>query len=260
MHKLLPLVLVLAVFGSCRKSDRANDTDTTLSEDSGNAFCALFEAFLAVHEAADTTAGIRTYTNGAVLTADTLGTPRTLIIDFGTGNTSPSGRNRQGKILLYQTGPYSTVSSSSEIHFDSFFINGYNYSGSFNLVTTTTGFRLINNFLTITSPDSSYMYQLDGDINLTAISGSSTSLANDDEFEVSGNLTMYGRNGNSGTATISTGNPILLRGACAEPVQGEITLQPANFAPRTLGFGTGTCDKQLTVLINTETINLNISF
>jgi hypothetical protein len=254
----LSLVFVL---NGCRKSDRNNDTDTTYVEDLGNAHCALFEVFFAVHEANLSTPGIRSFLSCATLTADTLGNPKSLIVDFGTtGCVSPSGRNRTGKIIVYQTGNYSIPGSTSTVYFDSFYINGYNYSSSFKLTTTASGYLIQPNNLKITSSDSSFFYTCSGSYTLVFSNGYATTLADDDEFTVTGSMNFTGRNGNSGLSTVVNGSDLLVKAVCAEVVSGQLKVEPNGLAQRDLDFGTGLCDKSISATINNESFTLSIWF
>lgn len=257
---LVSMILGISLSG-CRKSDRANDTDATLVEDVANANTALFEVFLAAHEANLSTPGVRTFLSCATLTADTLGSPKSLIVDFGnSGCASPTGRTRVGKIILYQTGYYSVAGGKSTVYFDSLFINGYNYSSSFTITTTAGGYLLKPNNLKITSPDSSFSYICNGTYTLVSTAGTGTIIADDDEFNVTGSMSISGRNGNTGDCTISTTSIILMKASCAEPVSGQVKVQPNGLAERLMDFGSGTCDKAASATINNETVTLTIGF
>lgn len=253
--------LIILLFTGCRKSDRNNDVDTTLIEDAANIHAALFEVFLAAHEANLSTPGIRTFLSCATITADTLGNPKTLIVNFGsTGCSSPSGRTRAGKIIIYQTGYYSVPGSSCNVYFDSLYINGYNFSNNFSIVTTGTGYFLKPNNLKIMSPDSSFFYTCAGTYTLVNTAGTGTIIADDDEFTVSGSMNIIGRNGGSAVCTISTTGNLLVKASCAEPVSGQLKVEPTGLAQRLIDFGSGVCDKAASATINTEPVNLVIGF
>jgi hypothetical protein len=260
MRFLTVTLLMLATLLGCRKSDRNNDTDTTLIEDVANAQNALFEVFFAAHEANLTTPGIRTFLTGAVLTADTLGSPRSLIVDFGAGSISPTGRNRSGKIIIYQNGYYTTPGSTSTVYFDSFYVNGYNYSSTFTIVSTATGYFLKPNTLKIVSPDSSYFYTLSGNYALTRTAGSATVAADDDEFTLTGSMSITGRNGGTGVCSIAAGSSLLLKALCGQVVSGTMKIDPNNLTERTLDFGSGVCDASATGTLHGEPVTVNITF
>ena len=253
-------IIIVFLFG-CRKSDRNRDTDATLTEDVANVNAALFEVFLAAHEANLSTPGIRTFTSGATMVADTLGNPKSLIVDFGSsGIASPSGRTRVGKLIIYQTGYYTVAGSSCTVYFDSLFINGYNFSSSFTIVTTSTGYFLKPSNLKITAPDSSFFYLANGTYTLVSTAGTGTVMADDDEFTVTGSLTVSGRNGNSGLCTVINTFDLLVKAICAEPVSGKLKVEPNGLAERTVNFGSGSCDKSATATIHTEDVILTIGF
>lgn len=259
--RLITISLMFLLFIGCRKSNRNNDTDATLVEDVANVNVALFEVFLAAHEANLATPGIRTFLSCATLTADTLGNPKSLIVDFGnTGCSSPTGRLRTGKLIIYQTGYYTQTGGSCTVYFDSLFINGYNYSSNFTIVTTASGYILKPSNLKITAPDSSFFYTCSGTYTLATLAGAATIIADDDEFNVSGNLTVIGRNGSTGICTISSTLNLLVKASCAEPVSGQLKVEPTALTERLLDFGTGSCDKAVSATINTELVNLIIGF
>lgn len=257
---IIVFLSLVFVFNGCRKSDRNNDTDPTFVEDVGNAHSALFEVFFAAHEANLSTPGIRTFLSCATLTSDTLGSPKSLMVDFGAGCASPSGRTRIGKLIIYQTGYYSVPGSTSTVYFDSFYINGYNYSSNFSIVTTATGYLLKPNNLKITSPDSSFFYTCSGSYIMVFSNGVATTIADDDEFTVSGSMTFTGRNGNSGLCTVVNTATLLVKASCAEVVSGQLKVEPNGLAERALDFGAGTCDKSISATINTEPVTLPIGF
>ncbi|HYG51199.1 MAG TPA: hypothetical protein VD905_09870 [Flavobacteriales bacterium] len=261
MRFLVITLLLVATLSGCRKSDRNNDTDTTLIEDVANAQNALFEAFFAAHEANLTTPGIRTFLSCAVLTADTLGTPRSLIVDFSSpGCPSPTGRNRSGKLIIYQNGYYSTPGSTSTVYFDAFYVNGCNYSSTFTIVTTSTGYYLKPNSLKITAPDSSYFYTLSGNYALTWTTGAATITADDDEFSVTGTMNISGRSGGTGVCTIVTGASLTVKALCGQVVSGQMTIEPNGLAERNLDFGSGACDAVATGTLHGDAVAINITF
>lgn len=261
MRFLTVTLLIFATLAGCRKSERNNDTDITLIEDVANAQNALLEVFIAAHEANLTTPGIRTFLSGATLTADTLGSPRSLVVDFGpVWCASPNGRNRCGKIIIYQSGYYTTPGSTSTVYFDSLYVNGFNYSNTFTIVTTSTGYYLKPNNIKITAPDSSYFYTLSGNYALTSTAGTATVAADDDEFSITGTMTAVGRNGGTGNCTITASMPLVFKAICGQVVSGQMKIEPNGLAQRTLDFGTGGCDAVATGTLHGEAVAVNITF
>lgn len=254
------LALALCIgLAACRKSDREKDTDIGLLQDAFNAYSALGEAFLAVHEANLTTPGIKSsFISCCSLAVDTLGIPRNQILDFGGGCVSPTGRTRMGKIIVYQNGYYSVSGSTSTVYFDSFYINGYLFSGSFSITSIGTGYKISTSSLVVKSGNTSFSYS--GTISLISVAGTSTIVADDDEFNVSGTLTLTGSNGNSATCLISGANPALFKGTCAELVSGNMEITPSNLATRQLELGSGNCDQLGTTTLNGENYDITLSF
>jgi hypothetical protein len=250
------------VLSACRKSDRNNDKDITLAGDAVNAQTALFEVFLATHEGCSTSTGIKSFLTCAVITIDTLRAPRQLTIDYGTtGCASPAGRNRKGKIIVYQTGHYTQAGGLADVYFDTFYINGYNYNGHFTVSGLgSNAYKLSPNNLRITAPDSSFSYLLGGSLTLGQTAGTATGIADDDVFNATGNLVITGRKGNTGTCTVDSGQQLVITASCAQAVSGTMTMSATGQSPRLLDFGTGSCDNQATVTENTVKSVLNISF
>lgn len=254
------VLCTLCIFG-CRKADRNKDTDLTLTEDAANAQVALYEVFLPVHEACLSTPGFKSFISCATITSDTLGIPRTMWIDFGSGCSSPAGRSRSGRLIVYQTGTYGLGGSSNKVYFNDFYINGYNYSGQLSISGLGSGgYKLSPNNLRITAPDSSFTYLLSGSLTLAQTSGNATLVANDDLFSITGEWTITGRKGNTGTCTTTAGQFVVMDGSGAEPVSGGITMKATGQSPRVIDFGSGTCDKKFSVTLNTVTSELNIGF
>jgi len=262
MRLLCAILLCCVVLNGCRKSDRNNDKDITLAEDAVNAQPALFEVFLAAHEGCSTTPGIKSFLSCATVTVDTLRNPRQLTIDYGTtGCASPAGRTRKGKIIVYQSGHYLLAGSSATVYFDTFYINGYNYNGSFTIAGLgSNAYKLSPNNLRVTAPDSSYSYLLSGSLTLSQTAGLATGIADDDAFKATGNLVITGRKGNTGTCVVDNGQQLLITASCAQAVSGTMTMSATGQSPRLLDFGSGSCDNQATVTENTVKSDLNISF
>lgn len=256
-------ILVCCIgLSACRKSDRNNDRDITLAEDVVNAEAALCEVFLATHEGCSTTPGIKSFISCATLTVDTLRAPRQLTIDYGTtGCASPAGRTRKGKIVVYQTGHYTQAGGVANVYFDTFYINGYNYNGSFTVSGLgSNNYKLTPNNLRITAPDSSFSYLLGGSLTLGQTGGTATGIADDDTFNATGTLVVTGRKGNTGTCTVDNGQQLVITASCTQVVSGTMTMSATGQSPRLLDFGSGSCDNQATVTENTVKNNLNLSF
>lgn len=261
MRYLTATLCMVLLLGACRKSERNNDTDITLCEDVANAQTAFNEVFLAVHEACLTTPGIKSYIGCATIATDTMGIPRNMTIDFGASCVSPAGRTRSGKILVYQTGAYAQAGSTSSAHFDRFYINGYNYGGSFFITKLTgNGYKLEASHLVVTAPDSSFTYLLNGSINLDQQQGTTTLPADDDVFDITGSLEITGRKGNTGTYTIDNTTHMGVNGACAQPVSGKLKVDATGQSTRLIDFGSGTCDRSVMITANTQTTEVNIGF
>ena len=260
MRLIIVFILFSITLANCRKADRNEDTDMTMGYDVADAECVLYELFSIANESCLSTPGIRSYISCATLTSDTLGTPRVLTIDFGAACVGTNGRTRSGKMIIYQTGFYSTTGSSGIVYFNDFYLNGYNVDGNFSITKTTSGYRIYASSLSFMAPDSSYHIRINGTQTFIQTSGNATFIADDDTFSVTGIFSVTGKRGGQFTCTIDNANPIFFNGICGEPVSGKLTIAPAGLVERPLDFGSGTCDGQFLLYLNGEANNLNISF
>src|SRR5688572_4472970 len=65
------------------------------------------------------------------VTIDTVSSPRTIIIDFGSTNCMcVDGRNRRGKILATYSGKYKDSGTVIGISFDNYFVNDHQVKGT----------------------------------------------------------------------------------------------------------------------------------
>lgn len=130
---LLSLAMVSVAFlSACRKDkDEEIDNDTTSVVEyamADNAFTDVSsisdEAYDGSLESYRTAGNARILTTCASITFDTVSSPQTLTIDFGTTNClCGDGNYRKGRILVSWTGPYRDSGSVRTITFDNYFVN-----------------------------------------------------------------------------------------------------------------------------------------
>lgn len=274
--KMITYFMVAATVGilftSCRRDkDEMFDKDTTGASDN-----ALAEGtFKDVKNIADEASGgsLSSYfpnnvsTERAVLstcatiTHDTLSSPRTLTIDFGTTNClCNDGRYRRGVINVSYNGQYRDSASVHTITFTDYFVNdnqvlgtktvtnlGHNSSGNLNYSVVVNGTIIKAGGGTITWTSTR---------NREWITGESTPTWFDDIYHITGSASGTSAAGNSFTAVITA--PLRVEVGCHHLTAGKLTLTPSGKPTRFVDFGTGACDNQATVTINGNTYNITL--
>ncbi len=250
---ILATLLVFAI-ASCKKQT-AEDTDWTSMQDQNTADLNSDLIMKEVENAAKNTGlGKSTF---PILVFDTIASTRTISIDYGTANfLCDDGQYRRGKILVSWTGKYRETGSVKTITFDSFYQNDNKVEGT--KTVTNMGrnaaeqlaFNVVSMIkITNTSGES---------INWTStrtrtwIQGEQTQSNSDDIYTVTGSTNGVNRRGKNYTSTIT--NPLRVVIACQwRIVSGTIELMREGGFPKTIDFGTGTCDATFTVSSNGKT-------
>jgi hypothetical protein len=259
--KRIALIVITAfivfTLNSCRKNDRDKDTDKSASQDNAiaeNAFAGIFKA---IGQYTDSTSLLRA--GCASYTVDSIGTtswPKTLTIDFGTSNCmGVDGNLRRGKIIASFTGRYRdsltviTISLVGYYHNNNWVQvgthtitnNGHNAAGNLTYSINVVNANIVNTS-GATISWSSYRTR-------EWIAGESTTTdPMDDVYSITG--TANGTSVNGNTFTVSIDSPLIVALNCAYIQQGKLTLTPANLSPRSIDFGSGTCDNKAIVTIN----------
>lgn len=256
------------IFNACRKTTSSKDNDTETAKDNALGDFVYSDALNIADDASTVNSGdnlgsYKTSSNCAVVTHDTLSTPKTITIDFGLNNClCNDGRNRRGKILVSYTGKYRDAGHIHTITFDNYFVNDNQVLGSksvTNMGLNTLGqtyFNIVVNGLIIraTTLDSVIW---NSNRTRTWTQGESTMMRADDVYEITGNGSGQRANGTAYTMTIT--QALVRAVACSWIQSGKIDLQPANRPLRQIDFGTGGCDNQATVTINNVTYNITLN-
>jgi multimeric flavodoxin WrbA len=267
MKKLfLPVLGACLFLASCGKADRDEDTTINETKDNNIAEIAFKDLANIMEEAASTSNALRAadgILSCATITYDTLSSPMTLMIDFGTSNCLGSdGRNRRGVIYCTFTGKYRDSSTVIVITPQNYFLNDYKIEGTKTITNNGRDIYGILNYSVviqngvITEPGSAWNITYNSTRNRAWIEGDTSVTINDDVYLITGTANGVGRNGNTFDVTITTALRIQLN--CAYIVSGNMTVQPANLAPRYVDFGTGTCDNAATVTVNGYTFSLTL--
>ncbi|TXH55997.1 MAG: hypothetical protein E6Q89_06030 [Bacteroidia bacterium] len=267
--RLIAIFLVLT-FGltSCNKSDLTNDDETEASQglniaeiedDNTQIMADQAESSGSVSDLrlispndnsdADILGGC------AVVTKDTVSSPKSITIDFGDGCTGPGGKVRKGKIIITYTGAYRAPGTAIHVVSENYFVNdkkididktiknlGPNEQG--NLVFDVQAERIVT-FPNGSSNKSTVHKRREW------LAGASTPLDfSDDIFRVIGEGTHISRRGV--TYQVHTLTALIRKVSCHEFVSGELKIvrQADNRRFAIINFGTGECDDEATVTLD----------
>lgn len=209
-----------------------------------------------------TTQGFTTLSNCATVTRDTIATPHTITIDFGSANClCNDGRYRRGQILVSYTGRYKDSGSVHTISFNNYFVNDNQVTGTktvTNMGTNNNG----NTYFTITVNGGLVLANNNGTISWTSsrvrtwVHGANTPARNDDVYRITGGATLIRANG--ATCNINITSPLIVALNCNWIEQGTEDIIPQNRPARTLDYGNGTCDSLATITVNGNTYNVTL--
>lgn len=179
-----------------------------------------------------------------------------ITIDFGTGCTDIKGNTRKGKINVEFVGRRFLPESQIITTFDEYYINGVKLEGT-RTVTNVSGstetapkFEIVLEDGRATWPDETFATR-EGSHTREWIRA--TSPAND-EWIVEGSATGSNRNGTLYQVEIT--KPLVYKRECAisnrvfMAVEGTKVLTVDNISPITIDYGTGECDRIVTITIN----------
>ena len=256
------LLLALLLLAACRKEKETDPIDLDFSSASDNARAEdAFNDILAQVDKAVDDNGLREACDPTV-TFDTLGTPRTIMLDFGTENcTANNGRLRRGRIMVSYTGRYREVGTVITITPQNYHVNNNLVEGSktvTNLGPNEAGHLQYNVVVngTLTAADGSWTATHSAQRTRTWIEGQDTAPLSDDVYLITGNGSGVNRNGVAYTAAITTALRVALN--CPFITQGAVTITPANRPPRIIDYGTSACDANFSVTVNGQTFNVTI--
>jgi hypothetical protein len=257
------MVSFAIAFNSCKKKDSSPDElETTfelsgdqaiadnLTEDANDVFNeAATEKDLMGGRGPSGTTGIL---GCAIVTVTPqVGFPKTIVIDFGTGCTSPRGITRSGKINIVLSDSVRTPGSTAVMTFNNYYVSGYKKEGTITWTNTSTPNtrswqRKVENGK-ITAPNGNYwLHSGIRDVVQTAGMNTPNNLL-DDVFSITGNHTVTNSAGR--TRTITTLTPLQKKVMCDNIDMGTIKVQgPNHYA--IIDFGNGTCDNLATISID----------
>lgn len=269
--KLLSVILpiaIIAILPGCKKDDTnsnpSSEVETTFelsrneaiadnyTEDAYDLFTeAVADNDLMGARIQDVSQTMNNLSCATVTVTPLQGFPKTVVIDFGSGCTSPNGITRSGKITVVLSDSLRIPGSTSVMTFDNYFVNGFKKEGTITWTNTSTPSerswtRVVTNGK-ITEPGGNYWLH-NGTRHVIHIAGAQTPrFLPDDEFSITGNSTVTNSAGVSRTSTIQ--NALHKRVACPNIDMGTIRIDgPNHYA--ILDFGNGVCDRFATISIN----------
>ncbi len=267
MRTKLPMLAACALLtlAACRKEkdDEAPDLDFTSASDNARAEDAFSDMLTEVDKAVDAN-GLRGTDADCdpVVTFDTLSSPRTITVDFGTVNcTANNGRMRRGRILVSYTGRYRDEGTVITITPDNYYVNDNHVQGTktvTNLGENSDGhlqFSVVVNG-SLTAGDGSWTATHQANRTRTWIEGEGTQTIFDDVYLITGGGSGVNRNGNAYTVSIT--NALRVQVGCPHITAGTVEVTPENKPVRTIDYGNGSCDGTFTVTVNGQTFTITI--
>jgi hypothetical protein len=257
---------------SCKKEeDQPVDQDTSVASDNSLAEQSYDDAQSIADEAS--TGSLSSYFSPvadqsrqllsacATVTHDTMSTPRTITINFGNTNClCNDGRYRRGIINVSYTGAYRDSLSTHTITFTNYYVNDNQIMGT---KTVTNNGHNSSGYLSYAVNVNGQIIKADGGIITWTsartrqwILGESTPTWSDDVYLISGSGSGTNASGNSFTMSILTS--LRKEIGCRHFVSGTLTITPSGKPVRTVDFGTGACDNQATVTINSHVYNITL--
>lgn len=266
--KLTVATLVVFTFVFISSCVRERDTDTEITSDhSLGEFVYNDAASIADDASTQVTGGTlsnyKTTSACATVTHDVGSTPKKITIDFGSTNCMCSdGRYRRGKIICEYVGSYRDSNSTHTISFDNYYVNDNKILGTKKV--TNMGHNALNQLYynvevngTIEKASSGGTITFISNRVRTWVAGESTLVWSDDIYEITGSGS--GKNANGINYTMNIVEPLVKEVyGCPYITKGKIEIQPQGKALRKLDFGSGTCDNDATVTINSKTYNIKL--
>jgi hypothetical protein len=247
---IIPFLILALVACKKEKDTEPQDRDYTSAVDNNLAEIFFSDAL----KQSDAAAKSNELPCSANVTIDLAASPRTMLIDFGTTNCIGSdGWLRRGKLFVTFTGPYGEPGTLITIVPQDYFVNDHGLQGQktvTNMGTNGQGqtFFTIVVTGTVTAPDGSWTSTHSAQRVRTWVEGEGTVNPFDDVYLISGNGNGVNRKGIPYSLLITT--PLRAKVGCHWITAGVLQITPGNLAVRTVDFGNGACDNQVTVTVN----------
>ncbi|MEY5042992.1 MAG: hypothetical protein RJA19_219 [Bacteroidota bacterium] len=184
--------------------------------------------------------------------------PRTVVVDFGTGCTSPSGVTRSGSITWVDSGDLlETVGATRTCTLTDFAVNNRAVTGT--RVRTFTGINdagqptyTFQTALTIVRNGNTFTRSASG--SSIWLSGYDTPECGDNVVQRDGTATVSGPSGNTRTRTFVA---VVHDQPCGYPISGTVQIDRPG-PDVSIDYGDGTCDNWATVVRGNNTFLLDL--
>jgi hypothetical protein len=257
------VLALITVVVSCKKDESKNNTQPATEVSTSNQVSVtddqVTEGIATAMDAADGTedgsADLRPV-SCAVITADA--NTKKITIDFGTGCVNPvTGRTRSGKIIVGYTGANYIQATERTIEFvnyktvDTVTLNGVFTQSNITRTGNSVAFALSTSNFTFLFSDGKTHTLVAYTRNFSIDLGSNLRDFSDNTTTISGSTTGINKEGEAYSVTITT--PVVVSGACAldhifYPAIGAYDIKIGSRPKFTLSWGTGACDKIVTVV------------
>lgn len=196
-----------------------------------------------------------------VITIDTVSSPHSLTIDWGSSNcTCNDGKQRRGKIITTFTGSYyaqGTVITHTPVDY---YVNDNKIEGT----------KTVTNMGPNSNGKPYYNISINGIVSMSTgeivhytstrvrtFTDGSTTLLNfwDDQYDITGSANSTVDNGDSYVATITSA--LHIKVGCPYITKGKVDITPSGKPTRTIDYGDGTCDGAFTVTVNGHTYSFS---
>ena len=178
--------------------------------------------------------------------------PKTITLDYGSGCTSPRGREKSGKIIITQSAPLNQVGATRTITFQNYKVDGALIEG--NTTITTNGNRSYTRRFDhkITYPDGDTA-NWKGEHTYELIAGANTPRVADDVIRITGSVSGVNRDGKTYNSEIT--EPLIKARICPWIGKGIRQVnRNGNVFTIDYGFGDRECDNKAEVTLpNGET-------
>ena len=256
------LLIVLAFNNISCKKDKS-DKDQLAAQNNSDAENVFSDVFKQVDIVAkDTTLGVSTgtlITDCATVTISPIGStyPKTITIDYGTTNCEGTdNRFRRGKIIATTTGKYRDSLTTITVSFDNYYFMDNKVFGTKTIINK--GHNNLGHLFYTVNVENAGVITENGTITWSStrtrewIAGENT-LYNyfDDVYSITGSGSGITTDGNSFIVTITKALRAEL--TCKWITSGTFEITPQGLSTRIIDFGDGTCDRNATVMINSET-------
>lgn len=184
-----------------------------------------------------------------------------LLLDWGTGCVSNVDlRNRTGKLKTSLTKPFQQNGCAVSINpmtYKFSLDNGslLNFNGSFNLIRTSSNQFQVNG-QNIILAEGSWSANFSMSENISCTYGMNDTLANNEIYEITGELNGINRTGKKFSALITS--PLVKKSNYKWITSGKVELLPEGLEKRVIDFGNGAEDNLATFEINGSVFSFNL--